>query len=54
MAAGAGTAGIDFVIASSPYINRLTIGGLALVAEEERNAISQRTRRAFCVRLGSD
>jgi DNA invertase Pin-like site-specific DNA recombinase len=42
--------GIDFVVASSPYINRLTIGVLALVAEEERNAISLRTRQALAAR----
>jgi DNA invertase Pin-like site-specific DNA recombinase len=42
--------GIDFVVASSPYINRLTIGVLALVAEEERNSISQRTKQALAAR----
>jgi DNA invertase Pin-like site-specific DNA recombinase len=30
--------GYDFVIASSPNVNRLTIGVLALVAEDERRA----------------
>jgi DNA invertase Pin-like site-specific DNA recombinase len=50
--------GHDFVIASSPNINRLTIGVLALVAEDERRAISTRTEdalaraRARGVRLG--
>jgi len=39
--------GYDFVIASSPNVNRLTIGILALVAEEERRAISTRTKDAL-------
>jgi DNA invertase Pin-like site-specific DNA recombinase len=39
--------GYDFVIASSPNVNRLTIGILALVAEDERRAISIRTRDAL-------
>ena len=32
--------GYDFVIASAPNVNRLTIGVLALVAEQERRDIS--------------
>ena len=36
--------GYDFVIASSPNVNRLTIGVLALVAEQERQDISTRTK----------
>jgi DNA invertase Pin-like site-specific DNA recombinase len=39
--------GYDFVIASSPNVNRLTIGVLALVAEDERRAISIRTKHAL-------
>jgi DNA invertase Pin-like site-specific DNA recombinase len=39
--------GYDFVIASSPNVNRLTIGALALVAEDERRAISIRTKDAL-------
>jgi DNA invertase Pin-like site-specific DNA recombinase len=39
--------GYDFVIASSPNVNRLTIGVLALVAEQERQDISTRTRAAL-------
>ena len=40
-------AGIDFVCADMPEANRLTIGIMALVAEEERNAISKRTKAAL-------
>jgi DNA invertase Pin-like site-specific DNA recombinase len=39
--------GYDFVIASSPNVNRLTIGVLALVAEDERRAVSVRTKDAL-------
>jgi DNA invertase Pin-like site-specific DNA recombinase len=39
--------GYDFVIASSPNVNRLTIGVLALVAEQERQDISIRTKAAL-------
>ena len=39
--------GYDFVIASSPNVNRLTIGVLALVAEDERRVISARTKDAL-------
>jgi DNA invertase Pin-like site-specific DNA recombinase len=39
--------GYDFVIASSPNVNRLTIGVLALVAEQERQDISARTKAAL-------
>jgi DNA invertase Pin-like site-specific DNA recombinase len=42
--------GIDFVVASSPHVNRLTIGVLALVAEDERGTISVRTKQALAVR----
>jgi DNA invertase Pin-like site-specific DNA recombinase len=41
--------GYDFVIASSPNVNRLTIGVLALVAEQERRDISTRTKAALAM-----
>ena len=44
--------GIDFVVASSPHVNRLTIGVLALVAEDERTTISLRTKQALAARRG--
>ena len=40
-------AGIDFVCADMPFANRLTIGVMALVAEEEGRAISARTKAAL-------
>ena len=40
-------AGVDFVCADMPEANRLTIGIMALVAEQERHAISQRTKAAL-------
>lgn len=51
--------GVDFVVASHPDVNRLTVGVLALMAEEERNACATRTRQALAaarargVRLGN-
>ena len=39
--------GIDFVCADMPEANRLTIGIMALVAEQERDAISKRTTEAL-------
>ena len=40
-------AGIDFIAADMPEANRLTIGIMALVAEQERDAISKRTKAAL-------
>ena len=40
-------AGVEFVAVDNPHANRLTIGVLALVAEQEREAISKRTRAAL-------
>jgi len=40
-------AGIDFVAADMPNANRLTVGILAVVAEEERRMISARTKAAL-------
>lgn len=42
-------AGIDFVAADMPDANRLTVGIMALVAEQEREAISRRTKDALAV-----
>ena len=40
-------AGVEFIAADNPHANRLTVGVLALVAEQEREAISQRTKAAL-------
>src|SRR3984957_9750972 len=40
-------AGIDFVCVDMPQANRLTVGIMALVAEQEREAISSRTKAAL-------
>jgi len=40
-------AGVEFVCADMPAANKLTIGIMALVAEEERRAISARTKAAL-------
>jgi DNA invertase Pin-like site-specific DNA recombinase len=40
-------AGVDFVAADMPNANKLTVGIMALVAEQERDAISRRTRDAL-------
>ena len=40
-------AGIDFVAADMPEANRLTVGIMALVAEQEREQISRRTKEAL-------
>lgn len=39
--------GVEFVAADMPHANRLTIGIMALVAQEEREAISARTKAAL-------
>jgi DNA invertase Pin-like site-specific DNA recombinase len=40
-------AGVDFVATDMPSANRLTVGIMALVADEERRMIADRTRRAL-------
>jgi DNA invertase Pin-like site-specific DNA recombinase len=40
-------AGIDFTAVDMPDANRMTVGIMALVAEQEREAISSRTRAAL-------
>src|SRR3954470_14321763 len=40
-------AGVDFVAADMPNANRLTVGIMAMVAEEERRMISARTKAAL-------
>lgn len=53
-------AGVDFVAADMPHANHLTVGIMAMVADEERHMISQRTKAALAeakkrgVRLGGD
>jgi DNA invertase Pin-like site-specific DNA recombinase len=43
-------AGIEFVATDMPFANRITIGVMALVAEEEARAISSRTKAALAAR----
>jgi DNA invertase Pin-like site-specific DNA recombinase len=44
---GLQNSGVEFVAADNPHANRLTVGILALVAEQEREAISKRTKEAL-------
>jgi DNA invertase Pin-like site-specific DNA recombinase len=44
---GLDKAGVDFVAADMPNANRLTVGIMAMVAEEERRMISARTKAAL-------
>ncbi len=44
---GLDKAGVDFVCADMPNANRLTVGIMAMVAEEERRMISARTKAAL-------
>jgi DNA invertase Pin-like site-specific DNA recombinase len=46
-ASGLRKAGIDFVAADMPNANRLTVGIMAMIAEEERRMISRRTKDAL-------
>src|SRR5215217_9609179 len=40
-------AGVDFVAADMPTANRLTVGIMAMMADEERRMISKRTKEAL-------
>lgn len=44
---GLDKAGVDFICADMPAANRLTVGIMAMVAEEERRMISARTKAAL-------
>jgi DNA invertase Pin-like site-specific DNA recombinase len=45
-------AGVDFVAADMPQANRLTVGIMAMVADEERRMISARTKAALAAAKG--
>jgi DNA invertase Pin-like site-specific DNA recombinase len=47
---GLDKAGIEFTAVDMPFVNRMTIGIMALVAEEEAKAISTRTKAALAAR----
>jgi DNA invertase Pin-like site-specific DNA recombinase len=57
---GLSKAGVDFVAADMPNANTLTVGIMAMVAQEERRMISERTKAALAaakrrgVQLGGD
>jgi DNA invertase Pin-like site-specific DNA recombinase len=57
---GLAKAGTDFVAADMPNANTLTVGIMAMVAQEERRMISERTKAALAaarrrgVQLGGD
>lgn len=44
---GLDKAGVDFIAADMPNANKLTVGIMALVAQQEREAISARTKAAL-------
>jgi DNA invertase Pin-like site-specific DNA recombinase len=44
---GLDKAGVEFVAVDMPHANRMTVGVMALVAEQEREAISTRTKAAL-------
>ena len=47
-------AGIEFIAVDMPHANRLTVGIMSLVAEQEREAISTRTKGALAAAKGPE